>query len=195
MHYHCDTETTGLDCFKNDIIEISFLRAESNEQKTWLIQPINFDSIQLDALKVNGHKLEDLKHETKYGLNYRKPSDVIIEIENWLAEDNLTSEDRFLIGHNISFDQYFMKFLWSKCNSSETFPFGRKILDTLQQARFIDKISNTKRDSYSQVSLAKEFGIKIEKAHSAADDTRVNKLLFDKQEEQMKKYADIICNK
>ena len=64
--YVIDTETTGLDAEKNDVIEASFCRLNflsenvDREQKTWLFKALNPDTIEAEALAINGHKREDI---------------------------------------------------------------------------------------------------------------------------------------
>ena len=83
--YVVDTETTGFDDRLNDIIEISMYRLNDDSQKTWCLKPLNNDTITAGALRVNGHKLEDLKHETKLGREtYLSPDKVLVDIENWM---------------------------------------------------------------------------------------------------------------
>ena len=84
--YVADVETTGLDSRIHDVIELSLNRLSDNVQKTWCLKPLNIPGIDPGALRVNGHKLEDLKHETKHGREtYLDPRKVIVEIENWMG--------------------------------------------------------------------------------------------------------------
>lgn len=99
MHaiYVGDCETTGLDLVDHDVIELSLLRLSTNEQKTWHIKPSNFQTIDAGALRVNGHLLEDITHKTKHGKDtYLEASKVIVDIENWLLDDNVSTLDRVL---------------------------------------------------------------------------------------------------
>src|SRR5258706_1821940 len=108
--YVCDTETTGLDPNKNEIVELSLIRTFLNsnkpdEQKTWLIRSTMPLNISDEALAVNGHKREDVLGLSKYGKeNYILPKDVLPQIENWLANDDCLAADRGLCGHNVLFD-------------------------------------------------------------------------------------------
>ncbi len=180
--YVLDTETTGFDDRLNDVIEISIYRLNDDVQHTWCLKPLNNDTIEAGALRVNGHKLEDLKHETKLGREtYLPPAKVLVDIENWIMEDGVTSEDRIIIGQNISFDKNFLLQLWNKCNSPGTFPFGRKMLDTIQFALTLDLAKGIKRKWYTLSALADDFGIKKEKAHRADADTRMTKDLWLRQ--------------
>jgi DNA polymerase III epsilon subunit-like protein len=186
--YVADCETTGLNFEKHSPIEISIYRLSNDDQKTWLLQPINLNEIETIALRTNGHKLEDLKHETKYGReNYKDPNKVIIEIENWLSEDMVPAEHRCLIGHNISFDRYMLESLWAKCNSSDSFPFGRRFIDTMVIELFNDYCKGGFEKYYNLGNVIKKYGVKNEKAHSALADTKATKEVFMKQVELAKK--------
>lgn len=184
----CDVETTGTDFVKNDVIEISMIKLSNGDQRTWCLAPTNKDTISTDALRVNGHKIEDLLHKTKYGIDtYKDPAKVIVEIENWLMEENISTENTWLIGYNVSFDRNMLEQLWSKCNAMDSFPFGRRIIDSMQFEVLMDLASDTKRDSYSLNATIKKYGIKNEKAHSAAADTKATQELFVKQLDAIKK--------
>lgn len=179
VFYVLDTETTGFDEIENDVIELSIYRLNDDAQKTWYLKPLNENTIEAGALRVNGHKLEDLKHQTKYGRDtYMAPDKVLVDVENWMMDDGVTSEDRILIGQNPSFDKKFLERLWKKCNSSGTFPFGRKMMDTIQLALLLDLATGSKRKAYNLSSLVDAFGVKKEKAHRADADTRMTKELY-----------------
>ena len=183
-----DVESTGLDIVKNDIIELSIYRLSDDVQKTWLIKPISFDNIEMDALRINGHKYEDITHQTKYGIeSYKDANDVIIEIENWLMEDDVPVKNRILVGQNVNFDKNMLEYLWAKCNSKDTFPFGRRTLDTMQIEFFLDWCKGSLAEGYSLNNLTKKYGIKNEKAHTAAADVKATKEVFEKQAEYFKK--------
>lgn len=179
--YVADCETTGL-TQDNDIIEVSFLRMSDGVQKTWCLKPLNFNMIDPGALRVNGHKLEDITHQTKFGRDtYLDPAKTIVEIENWIMEDDCPAEMRCLVGQNVFFDKMMLEQLWTKCNSKDTFPFGRRIMDTMVMAFMIDYAEENLADNYSLSALIKKYGIKNDKAHSAAADVRATKELFDAQ--------------
>lgn len=186
--YVADVETTGLDFYKHDVIELSLYRLTDNVQLTWCLQPTNLSTIDTGALRVNHHKLEDLRHETKFGRDtYKDPSKVIVDIENWISEDGVPTEKRILVGQNVSFDKNMLEQLWSKCNSKDTFPFGRRILDTMQIEFFLDWCKGSMAEGYSLNNLVKKYGVKNEKAHTAEADVKATKEVFDKQVEFFKK--------
>ena len=109
--YVGDTETTGLDSRLNDVIELSLCRLTDGEQKTWCLRPINPGNIDQGALRVNGHKIEDLTGQTKEGREkYLDPNKVIIEIENMgntsaatvpVAMDKAVRDGRVRRGQNL----------------------------------------------------------------------------------------------
>lgn len=185
--YGIDSETTGLDPFKNDIIELSIQRIADDQQKTWLIKPISFEYIEVGALRVNGHKLEDITHQTKYGQEtYLEANRVIVEIENWIAEDGLPAEAHFMVGHNIGFDKMMMEQMWKKCSVYDSFPFGRRVIDSMSTELFLDYCLGEFAEGYSLNNLSKKYGVKNEKAHSAAADTKCAVDVFRKQVEWFK---------
>lgn len=191
VFYVADVETTGLDSHAHDIIELSLYRigdTSENAQKTWCFKPLTPETIEDAALKINGHKLEDLLHKTKEGRErYQDPVKAIVEVENWLADDGFPAEKRFLIGHNIGFDKERLQQLWVKCNAKDSFPFGRRQMDTMENAVFFDFCLEQFAEGYSLANLNKKYGVKNEKAHTAAADVKATKEVFEKQVELMKK--------
>lgn len=188
VFYVGDIETTGLDSHKHDIIELSLRRLGDDAQKTWCFKPLTPDTIDPVSLKINGHKLEDLLHKTKEGRDrYLDPISTLVDIENWLADDGVPAEKRFLIGHNIGFDKERLSVFWSKCGSESSFPFGRRQMDTMENALFFDYCMGEFAEGYSLANLNKKYGVKNEKAHTAAADVNATKEVFEKQVELMKK--------
>lgn len=186
--YVGDVETTGLDSHLNDVIELSLLRLNDGEQKTWCLKPINCDTIDPGALRINHHKLEDLLHQTKEGREkYLNADKVIIDIENWLSEDGIPTENRVLCGQNIAFDRDMLLQLWTKCQSKDSFPFGRRVMDTMIMEFFMDWCKGSMAEGYSLNNLIKKYGVKNDKAHTAASDTLATKEVFLKQVEMFKK--------
>lgn len=187
--YVQDTETTGLEIGINEIIELSLIRLVFKDddfdadQKTWLLKALKADTIKDDALAINGHKKEDILWQTPYGKeNYKLPEDAIMEIEDWITEDKMSTHDRVFAGQNPMFDFEHMLALWKSCNAEDTFPFltghNRRIIDTKEIALFIDICLGKKREKYSLGNLIKAFGIKKGKAHRADEDTRMTKDLL-----------------
>lgn len=197
--YVADTETTGTIFEKHEIIEISLLRFVLNsknepEQKTWLMRATLPQNIEDQALAVNGHKREDIVGISKFGKeNYLLPTDVLPQIENWIAEDDCLTSDRILAGHNIGFDFSMMEAQWNRHNAYDTFPFttgpNKQLLDTKQLALYIDVLLGKRRKFYNLGEMVKAYGLKKEKAHKADADTRMTHQLLLKQTEPFIKTA------
>ena len=183
--YVNDTETTGTDPVKNDIIELSMGRviiSDSNkitiDQKTWHMAPINPSNIENEALAINGYKREDILLQTEYGRNtFKSAKDVVPQVELWMNEDDSSVYDRLFVGHNAPFDSNFMLNTWDKTGNKSSFPFdvtnGNRILDTKQIIMFIDLCTGKRRKFYNLGSCVKSFGVKKGKAHKAEEDVKM----------------------
>jgi DNA polymerase III epsilon subunit-like protein len=191
--YVCDTETTGIDPEKNEVIEVCFWRVGDEESKTWCLRPLNVEDISDEALHINKHKREDLLHQTEEGKEkYLEPTDVLPEIEMWFMEDGAAAEERILVGQNPKFDYDFLLALWKNNNTEDTFPFGYwregrsgrfnvgYLIDTINLARIVDLCTGKKRPFYNLMSLVKDFGVTRATAHRADGDVKMTKELFEK---------------
>lgn len=194
--YVMDTETTGLSADDNDVIEISMCRfhmedPDTRDQKTWYLKALNPETIAERALKINGHKREDILHFTKYGRDtYKEPTDVVAEIERWILEDDVSAIDRIAAGQNILFDIKMLKALWKRVDAEDTFPFAveknNRIIDTKQFAIAIDLCTGRRRRFYNLGSLVKAFKVKKRRAHRAEDDVAMTTDLLVKMLEPLK---------
>lgn len=183
--YISDTETTGLDPVQNEIVELSIARIRLDhkleaeyDQKTWYLKALKPETISDEALAINGHKREDILHQSKFGREtYREPSEIVPEVELWIMEDNMSAVDRIFAGQNPKFDLDFMKALWKKTGSPGTFPFettnDNRILDIKQLAIMIDLCTGRRRLHYNLSALVKALGVKKGKAHKAEEDVRM----------------------
>ncbi len=197
--YVCDVETTGTDFNKHDIIEICLRRISEPESKLWRLKPSRVENIEQEALKVNGHKLEDLLHKTVYGREtYLNPVDIIPEIEEWFLSDGCSADERVFVGHNPTFDYDFLVDMWKRHGMGDTFPFGfwtkdgknlGYLLDTIQVARFIDLLVGKKRTRYNLGSLVKNYGITKSTAHRADGDVKMTTDLLIKMMEPFQEIA------
>lgn len=187
--YVADVETTGLDNRVNDVIELSLHRLTDDVQKTWCMKPFNPSAIDPDSLRINGHKLEDILHQTKEGRErYLDPIQVMIEVENWTMEDGVPTAQRILAGQNVQFDVNYLEQHWIKGKAKDSFPFSvKRQLDTMQIEFFMDLCKGQMSEGYSLNLLTKKYGLKNEKAHTAAADVKVTKDILMKQIEVFKK--------
>lgn len=188
--YVCDTETTGLNYLKNDIIELALHRINDDVGKAWHLKAVNVEYIDQPALRVNGHKLEDILHKTADGKEkYQDPIKVLADIENFMMEDGVSSEERILVGQNIQFDLKFLQQLWERNNMKETFPFGPRpyTQDTMQIAMFLDVALGETSQYYNLGSLVEKYGVKKLKSHRALLDCTMTKDVYLKQLEKIKR--------
>lgn len=183
--YVIDTETTGTDCKIHDIVELSAMRliqqqdlSFEREQKTWYLKAVHPETIEEEALKINGHKRDDILHLTKEGREkYKDPSEVLSEIELWIMQDEFSSMDRVFAGQNPRFDISFFKELYVRYDNISNFPFelsnDNRILDTKEIVLYIDLLLGKRRQKYYLGDLIKCFGVKKGKAHRADEDVRM----------------------
>lgn len=196
--YVMDTETTGLEEI-NDVIEISMSRffmdtPSEQEQRTWYLKAENAEVIQDVALRINGHKREDILHISKFGRDtYKDPSVVVAEIERWILEDDVSAVDRVAGGQNIQFDIKMLKALWKRVGAEDTFPFavdrGNRMIDTKNFALAIDLCTGRRRRYYNLSSLVKAFKVKKRRAHRAEDDVAMTVELLIKMLDPFKDVA------
>jgi len=202
VQYVVDCETTGVNPDKHDVIEVCFWRLSDDECKTWCLKPLDVEAIDDRALKINKHKRDDLIHKTAKGREtYLDPAVVLPEIEMWIMQDGVGSENRVFIGQNPKFDYDFLVKLWQKMNTEETFPFGfwlgegedrinlGFIIDTIQLARVIDLCTDKRRRRYGLGALVKDFGITKAQAHRADGDVKMTKDLYLKMIEGIREAA------
>lgn len=176
--YLLDTETTGLDSSQHEIVELSISRLNDGVQRTWYLKPDKYETIQDEALRINGHKLEDLKWQTAFGREtYKETSKVLPDIENFFMEDGDSADGRILAGQNVSYDLDFLRAMWKGAGTSETFPFGGRprMIDTLQIAFFLDLVKGKKEQFYNLGGLVERYGVKKIKAHKAENDVIMTK--------------------
>ena len=110
----------------HELFEISLINADTMTQITRRIKIDKPENSSLDALKITGNTIDDLKKgKSKF--------DVVNEIDAFINEDGLTPDHRCLVGHNIiNFDRKFLWHLWESCGKE--FPF-HMYLDTMHMMR------------------------------------------------------------
>lgn len=158
-----DTETTGLHCVQNQIVELTAIRFRDwkpVEIFTTLINPGSH--IPEDATRIHGITDEMVKDAPKIG-------EVIKSFDSFLGSDNL-------LGHNISFDLGFLDMAGSEYSNTK-----RKYYDTLTLAQYLDLYV----DNNKLTTLCDHYYIRDNStAHRSASDALATGLLFDKLVEQ-----------
>ena len=111
-----DTETTGLNAYKNDIVEMSCLIEIDKkivDKKKWTLQPFSYENVEEEALKISGKTLTEIK-------SYAPAPSVFLDIISFLNKyvDKFDKEDKlYPAGYNIiKFDMPMLQSLFRKNN-------------------------------------------------------------------------------
>ena len=183
--FYFDTETTGLDPQKNDIIQLAYIveiDGEVKEEGEFKLQPINYDTVEKGALEVNKITIEQLK-------TYPQPQLVHGQIVNLLDKyvDKYNKMDKFLpAGYNVKFDMdMFRQFFFKNNHKYFGSYFGYHMLDPVTFLMFLELKGLIKLDSYKLVDVCKYFGIELD-AHDALSDIKATRELVHKLMEFLK---------
>lgn len=171
-----DGETTGLDAIKNDIIQLACIPviAGVEQAKTFnqYCQPIDWSSIEDDALKVNGLDRNQLKQ-------FQSPETMIDNLVSYLRSFGV----KFTIaGFNVGFDKDFLASMFKKVNREKDYfdLFTQDIRDTFKRAKKLKAQLPT--PNLKLATLCNHFEIEI-KAHDALSDIsatiKLDKILSD----------------
>lgn len=156
-----DTETTGLDILKHEIIQVGFLLFEKKENEQIIIskQEINIKPKRLEmadkkALEINGFTKKKWKGSKPFEKNAQTIKDVIESAD-------------YLLGQNLIFDLKFIKQAFEEAQiKAPKFP---KYIDTKKMAQPL--IKEGKMKSASMDKMCEHFNVKFEgDAHTALTD-------------------------
>jgi DNA polymerase III epsilon subunit-like protein len=160
-----DTETTGLKAYKQDIIQIAcipIINGIEQEPFNEYCQPINYETIQEEALRVHGISIEKMK-------TFQTSSILLTKFVSYLKQ----YKTKFIIsGYNVFFDKDFIVAFFSKLGQSHIYQelFDNNIYDVYRRAKVLKKeigLSDIKLKS-----LAKHFNVDLDNAHDALFDIR-----------------------
>jgi len=173
-----DTETTGLDLTKHELIQIGFLFIEMLEDGSFKhlseseinIRPLHLESAEPDALAINGFSAFKWKDS--------KPiNDHFEEIKDKIEYADL------LLGQNLIFDLRFIKQAFENFNAVP--PKFPPYIDTKWMGEKL--VFEGKLRSSSMDKMCKHFDIKFEgKAHTALVDCKRTFDVWKKLGEQIK---------
>lgn len=174
-----DTETTGLDPVKQDIITMAFLVEINGEEKDRLYlecQPFDYTTVQAGALQVNGFTVEKLKTLQTPQEAYRK----LITFLNKYC-DKYDKFDKMLpAGHNIPFDIDFLKHFFLKNRDSYLFSYlDYHKLDTMTLALMLKSAGLENYSNVKLETLAASIGYK-EPLHNSLNDIVATRAYYKK---------------
>ncbi len=164
-----DLETTGINPFTHEIIEIGCLVAKQNDNGEWVtveefefkVKPEHIETAQPEALRINHYD------ESAWMFAHTQ--------EQALQALSQKCDGCVMVGQNVSFDYAFLAAKFGKYNIKDPFFYAK--LDTISLAymRFRKDATMT---SFTLRELCERLGIKNEKAHSALADIRATFEVF-----------------
>lgn len=169
-----DTETTGLDASKDEIISIAMLLLDSsfNELNRQVIYALPSDGIEVHpkAAEVNGYTKE------KWIAKGAVSQDVLHrEIKSFLVGQ----KDLFPLGHNVGFDVDFLTSLFKKHNDNLRGVLSYHKVDTVGIAVFSDlALFGRMGSNYRLTELTERFELPHAEAHDALSDVLACVALF-----------------
>ena len=183
--FYFDTETTGLDPKRHDIIQLAYIveiDGKIVDENSFRLQPSNYDTIEKAALEVNKTTIEQLK-------GYPESQLVHGQIVNLLDKyvDKYDKMDKFLpAGYRINFDMDMFREFFKK-NNHKYFGsyFGYHMLDPIPFLFFLELKGLIKLESHKLVDVCKHFGIELD-AHDALSDIKATRQLIYKLMEYLK---------
>lgn len=159
-----DLETTGLDPFYDEIIEVAVIKISNGKKISefaTLVKPDN--EIDDYITKLTGITNEMVK-------NAPKIEKVLPDLMKYLG-------DSVIVAHNANFD---INFLYDNCMDYLNHPFTNNYIDTMRMSRRLFK-----NIRHRLIDLAKEFKISDVAAHRAMADCEVTQQVY----EYMRKYC------
>lgn len=174
---YIDTETTGTNSQKHEIIQIAALIEIDNEiveEINLRIRPTNWETIDPEALKVTGKTIEELK-------TYMDPKMAFVTLKGTLEKyvNKYDRNDKFYpAGHNLGFDIEFLQAFWKKYG--DIYGTGSyqnwRFLDTRILANFLCSYGLIKPLNVTLGEMCKTYNIHLD-AHDALNDIRATRLL------------------
>ena len=162
-----DTETTGTDPNKHEIIELAVIVAkqvpregrgpklEIIEECEWKIKPKHIERAEEDALRINGYNEVDWMFA--------------VDIEKAMEEFSKKTQSCIFASHNLVFDYTFVMKAFEETNVENRMHYGKLDTISMAMARLYDAPS---ADKFSLRSLCELLKVENSKAHTALADTK-----------------------
>lgn len=174
-----DTETTGLDFRKHDMIQIAYLveiNKDIKEEGKFYVQPFNYDTIDKGSLAVNKLEIATIK-------TFPSPQEIHRKIKSIIEKyvDRYNKNDKFSpAGYNVRFDVDFLREFFFKNNDKYYGSlFDYHVLDVFPFVFTLEYAGKIKLENYKLETLCKFFEIPLN-AHDALEDVKATRLLYHK---------------
>jgi len=183
-----DTETTGLDSVKNDIIQIAGIveiNGEVKEEFNIKCQPFSYDNISSDALDVHGITIDEIK---KFQTSIDGKRQFVSILDKYV--NKFDKMDKFTpAGQNVKFDVGFLRDWFIK--NGERYGSGSyhnyHMIDTACLARIMTFEGVIETDNHKLETLAKRYNIKID-AHNALSDIQATRNVYKSLMNELKEF-------
>ena len=173
-----DTETTGLDLSKHEIIQIGIIQLKQEDygdlksltEQEYNIRPYNIKTASPEALKINGYNKEKWENSVSFKHLFQSLNDI------WKNSD-------LLLGQNLIFDLRFIAKYYKRYGLEK--PKFPRYIDTKHMGSQL--VTEGIMKSSSMDSMCKHFNIKFKgRAHTALTDCQRTVTLW----RQIGKYAE-----
>lgn len=172
-----DIETSGLDCRRNDVLQLAALveiDGEIVEEKRFYFRPTNGSKVDKKALEVNGLKLKDV-------LNYPLAKDTLGKFKAMLTKyvDKFDKEDKFVLaGYYVQFDLNFLRETFKKQGDNYFGSwFFAPVIDVQTFVAICIARFNLRMKNYRLETVCERMGIKL-RAHDAMSDIRATRRVY-----------------
>lgn len=187
-----DTETTGLDIFNDDIIQIAAMKMRNGKivpgseldiiiklQGDKTIPPTLNDGLVNPMVEEYKRRSTGTQKEHQYFMEAEEAFDFFV---NYIGNAEL-------LGHNVNYDVHILENNIARRTRNVTFRTP-VYWDTLKMARMLDP--NLRKHTLE--SLLETYGLEGVNSHNALDDIRATKSLTDYCYEKMSKLVDVQAN-
>ena len=191
-----DTETTGLNKEKCDIIQVAgivVIDGEERERFNFHCQPINYECIEQEAMDKIGMTVEKLK-------TFPTPQETYTKFKAILEKyiDRYDKQDKFFMaGHNVNFDLDFCKLFFEKQGDKFFGSYFRYFtVDLMSLATILHTAGLIHLESWRLDAIAQYLGIQIdENLHDASVDVDLTRKCFYKLVAKYINFGDILNGK
>lgn len=174
--FYFDVETTGLNPWKQDIIQLAFIieiDGEVKEKKCLYIAPFAPENATDEALKINGYTLDEVK-------KFPPPLEAHKELCDTLGKyvNKFNKNDKFHpIGYNVKFDVGFLQSFFKKCEDKYYGSwFNWRLVDPIYRIHELAYEGKLDLPNHKLETVCKHFDIPIQ-AHDAISDINATREL------------------